>query len=80
MLEIRRQAITIKELIPNFNRPPINQSNPVRHRHIQNEKTLALFTINKIIHHDLSKYTRNFFSLSYWQAIEKPQDLLPQAL
>ena len=68
---IKRQAISKKEPIPRFNRPPIKRTpvmiskvkrlvdtkNPASHRHNQKETTLALSTINKIIHQDLSKDT-----------------------
>ena len=76
---IKRQAISKKEPIPRFNRPPIKRTpvmiskvkrlvdtkNPASHRHNQKETTLALSTINKIIHQDLSKDTWKKLNVYY---------------
>ena len=75
---IRRQAISKKEPIPKFNRPPIKRThemiskvkrlvdrkNPASHGHIQKETTLILSTINKIIPQALSKDTRKKMNFS----------------
>ena len=43
----------------------MDRNNPESHRHIQKETTLALSTINKIIHQNLSKDTSKKLNVHY---------------